>query len=143
MTQAIAAFGTLLQMGNGASPEVFVNVAEVTEIGGPNLSLDTADATAHESPGRWEEVVPTILRSGEITLALNYVPAGATHGYSTGLLRDMVARIKRNYKLVFPNIGATTWSFAAYVVKFSTKEPVADKLGADVSLKITGQPSLA
>lgn len=140
---AIAAFGTLFQMGDGAAPENFTTVAEVVSIGGPSLSLDTVDVTNHSSPGGWEQVVGTVLRSGEITLELNYDPVGATHRLTTGLLGQMVAKTVRNYKIVFPNVGATTWSLSALVTGFEPSAAHEDKLSASVTLKVSGQPSLA
>lgn len=142
-TAAISAFGTLLQIGDGGGPEVFTTIAEVVEVGGPDLKLDTIDATSHGSTGGWEEVVGGILRSGEVSLSINYVPTAGTHNNTTGLLRDMRLRTKRNFRLVFPDAGATTWSFTALVTGFKPNAAHDDKLSADVTLKISGQPTLA
>lgn len=143
MTQGIPAFGTLLKIGDGATSEVFTTVAEVTNIGGPSLSADTADMTHHESPGGFEEVVVTILRSGEVSLDLNYIPGHATQDASTGLLADYIAKTLRNFQLVFPDAGATQWGFAAFVTGYEPDAPHADGLGLSVTLKISGQPTLA
>jgi predicted secreted protein len=143
MTLGISAFGTLLKIGDGGTPETFTTIAEVRDISGPSLALDTADVTSHDSPGGWEEHIGTILRSGEITFTVNFVPTHATHNPSTGLIADMVNREVRNFQLVFPNVGNTTWAFAALVTGFEPAEPVDDALTADVTLKLTGQPSLS
>jgi predicted secreted protein len=139
----IAAYGTLLKLGDGASPEVFTTIAEVVDIGGPALELDMIETTSHDSTAGWEEFVGGILRSGEVSLEINYDPAGATHDASTGLIADMVARTLRNFELVFPDAGSTTWGFSAYVQKFEPGAPVAEKLSASVTLKVSGQPTLA
>ena len=89
---AISSFGTLLKIGDGADPEVFTTIAEVLDISGPGLSLDTEETTNHSSPGGWEEYVGTILRSGEVTFGINYDPVGATHDASTGLIKDLTDR---------------------------------------------------
>ena len=57
-----AAYGTALTKGAYPGTEV----AQVTSISGPGISLDTVDVTEHDGDG-WEEVVATILRSGEVT----------------------------------------------------------------------------
>jgi len=142
MTQGVAGYGTQLQIGDGGGPEVFTTIAEITNISGPGLSMDTADMTHHQSPGAWEEHVGTILRSGEVTFDLNYIPTHATHNASTGLINDMENRTLRNFKLIFPNAGATTWNFAALVTGFEPSAPHDDKLGASVTCKISGQPTL-
>jgi predicted secreted protein len=140
----ISSFGTLLKIGDGATPtESFTTIAEVLDIGGPSLSLDTEEITNHSSAGGWEEVVASILRSGEVTFEINYDPAGGTHDASTGLIADMVARTLRNFQLIFPDSGNTTWSFGAYVTGFEPGAPVKGKLSASVTLKPSGQPTLA
>ena len=139
----IAAFGTLLKSGDGGSPESFTTIAEVTEIGGPDLSLDTVDGTHHGSTGGWEEVIPTILRSGTVPFTIQYDPTDATHDASTGLIADMVNKTLRNYELVLPDDSSTTWSFSAYVVGFTPGAPHDDKLTAECEVKITGEPTLA
>lgn len=138
---AIKAQGTLLKRGDGATPtEVFTTIAEVKDISGPGLSLDTADVTTHDSPGGWEEHIGTVLRSGEISFDIELDPALAGH---TGLRSDMIARTARNFELLFPNTGATVWSFTAIVTGFEPSAPVGDDLTASVTLKLTGQPTFS
>ena len=142
-TNAIPAFGTLLKIGDGGGPENFTTIAELLDIKGPKFEVETEDVTNHSSPGSWEEVIGTILRSGEVGFDVNFVPTAATHSYSSGLLKDMVNKTKRNFQLVFPNVGNTTWTFAAFVTGFETEAAVKGKLKAAITLKITGQPTLA
>lgn len=140
----ISAFGTLLKIGDGGSPtESFTIIAEVTNIGGPSLSLDQIEITHHSSTGGWKEFIGGLLDGGEVSFDINYDPVGATHDATTGLIADIVARTKRNFQLVFPDTGNTTWSFTALVTKFEPSEPVGDKLAASVTLKVSGQPTLA
>ncbi len=143
MTLAIDAYGTLLQVGDGGAPEAFTTIAEVTEISGPSLVLDPLDVTSHESPGAFREFVGGLLDGGEVTFTINYVPTGSTHDASTGIIADMIARTVRNFQVIFPDVGATVWSFAALVTAFEPAEPVDDRLSAEVTLKVTGQPTLA
>lgn len=138
------AFGTLLQMGDGASPEVFTTLAEVKDISGPDISLDTEDITPHDAVGGWEEFIPTILRSGEVTFDLNFVPSSTQHGDSAGgLINILKNRTKTNFKLVLPTTPTYSWAFAAYVTGFSNSMPVGGVLGASVTLKVTGVLALA
>ena len=143
MSDAIKAVGTLLQKGDGAGSENFTTIAEVTDITGPNIKQDMDDVTSHSSAGGWREKVGTLLDGGQVTLAINYVPANATQNATLGLIADLKNRVKRNFKLIFPDSGSTTWSFAALVVDFKPKAAVASKLSADVTMEITGQPTLA
>jgi predicted secreted protein len=140
---AIPAFGTLVKIGDGGGPENFTTIAELMDIKGPKFKADTEDVTNHLSTGSWEEVVTTILRSGEVTFDVNFVPQNATHSYSSGVLRDFNNKTRRNFKLVFPDVGNTTWAFAAFITGFESEAPVKGKLKAAITLKITGQPTLA
>lgn len=120
-----------------------VTVAQVRSISGPGLSVDTVDVTSHDSLEAWEEVVPTILRSGEVTLEIIYDPAEATHKNSSGgLLADLVGRAAVTYNLKFPDLATTTWSFSAFVTGFEPSGVVDGELMANVTLKLTGKPTL-
>jgi len=138
----ISAFGTLLQIGDGGSPESFTTIAEVSSISGPSLSLDAVEITHHSSTDGWREFVGGLLDGGEVSFDINFLPTDATHNASTGLLADMMNRTRRNFKLVFPDSGSTTWSFTALVTAFEPAEPTDDKLAASVTLKLTGKPTL-
>ena len=140
---AIASYGTLLKIGDGGGTEVFTTIAEVRDIKGPTLSMETKEVTNQTSTGAWKEYVGTLLDGGEVTFDINFIPTETTHKLSTGLLKDMSAKTKRNFKLVFPDTGATTWAFSALIVKFDPDESVTGELKASVSLKISGQPTLA
>lgn len=142
MSNAISSYGTLLKVGDGAAPENFTAIAEVKDISGPSFSLGTEEVTNYSSNG-WREFVATILDAGEISFDINFIPSETTHDVTTGLLADMVNKTKRNFQIEFPDTGATTWTFAAYVTGFELSEPVEGALGASVTLRITGQPTLA
>jgi predicted secreted protein len=136
MATKYSAFGTLFKRGAAT-------IAQVSNISGPGLSLDTQDVTSHDSTGAWEEVVPTILRSGEVKLDLVYDPNEATHKYAAGgLLSDMVLRTATAYSLVFPSVAPVTWTFNAFVTGFEPSAPHDGALTASATLKITGQPTV-
>jgi hypothetical protein len=60
-----AAYGTTFGVTGGTV------IAQVKSVSGPGIKLDTVDVTTHDSTGGWEEVVGTILRSGEVKLNWN------------------------------------------------------------------------
>ena len=143
VTAAINAFGTLLKIGDGGGSEVFTTIAEVTNISGPSLSLEMLEVTNHSSTAGWKERIGGLLDGGEVSFDLNFIPTNSTHSYSAGLVHDMVGRTRRNFKIVFPDGGSTTWTFAAFVNKFAPNAPVNGQLSVSVGLMITGQPTLA
>lgn len=141
MTQEMAAFGTLLKIGNGGTPETFTSIAKVGDIEGPSMKTNMADVTNHLSTGGYEEQLPTTRTMGSIKFPVSFIPTATTHSYSAGLVKDWVNKTKRNFQMVFPD--STTWTFAAYVEEISVKAGVKDPLSADITLTITGAPTLA
>ena len=131
------AFGCYLEKGA-------VTYAQVTNISGPGLSLDTEDVTSHDSTGAWEEVVGTILRSGEITMDIVYDPADGTHAnVADGLLADLVARTQIDtFHLKFSDAAVTDWTLKGFVTGFEPTAPVGGALTATVKFKLSGQPTL-
>lgn len=142
MTSAISSFGTLLKKGDGGSPESFTTIAELLDIEGPDLAMDTEKVTSHSSTDGWAEYIATILDGGEVKFEVNYVPTSATHNASTGLIKDMTARTKRNFTLVFPDSGNTTWAFTGLVTSVKPKAVVNGALRGEFKLRITGKPTL-
>lgn len=146
-----SAFGTQLKMGRGDTvpgPETFDLISGVSSIGGPAFAVDTIDVTAHDSPGSYEETIATIIRTGEISLDLNYNPNAPTHrgitsGGIQGLLAALAARAAKNFQLIFPTSPTVTWSLSGVVTGFEPSAPYDDKLAASVTIKVTGQPTLA
>jgi len=140
-----SAFGILLKRGQGDTspgPETFDDIANITNITGPGLSVDTIDVSSHDSENAMEEVVPGFIRSGEVTLDANFVPEDEPDNTHALLVEDMGDKVVRNFKLVFPDAvledDRTTWSFSALVTGVSPSAPHDAKLGVAITLKITG-----
>lgn len=139
MTQAVNAFGATLTKDG-------VEIAEVTNIGGPGLARDTLEATHHKSPNMWREFIKGLKDGGEVSLDLNFLPFNSTHNasVSTGLLADFSDDTTiSTFVLTFPDSGATSWTFPGIVTGFEPASPFDDKLTASVTIKVSGQPTLA
>jgi predicted secreted protein len=143
MTEAISAFGTLLKIGDGGSPENFTTIAEVKDISLPHFARDMIDVTTHSSTEGWREFMAGLKSGGEVTFEINFLPTDATHSYSAGLLHDLEGGTLRNFQVVLTDAGNTTWTFGAIVSDFTPKAPVAGALTAAVTLKLSGKPTLA
>lgn len=130
-----SAYGTKLKRGN-------TEIAQILSISGATLSLDTADVTSHDGSG-WEEVVATILRSGEVTFEIAYDPGEATHkNVSGGLLHDLANRTLATWTIVLPSTPAANITFSGYVTNFDPTMPTDDALKASVTIKPTGAVTL-
>jgi len=134
-TAAIAAFATLLKIGS-------TTVAEVTKIDFGGIKLDLVESTNHSSTGGWREYTPTLKDGGEVSFEINYVPTAATHkNASGGLIYLLDNKTLQTFHVVFPD--ATDWTLPGYVTDFKPSAPVDGKLSASVTIKVSGQPTLA
>lgn len=136
-TQAKIGYGNLFKVGNGATPEVFTTVAEVTNITPPGISRDSVDATHMQSPEGWREFIPGLKDGGEVELEINFVPGSAT----TLLLMAEIDAAAGNKQIVFTT--GEVFSFAALCTNFETESPIDDKQVGTVTYKVTGKPTLA
>lgn len=144
-TGALSSFGTLIKMGDGASPEVFTTIAEVRDISGPSWALGTEEVTNHDSAG-WREYIPTLLEAGEVSFDINF-KGDATQGFAAGsVYAAMTGKVKKNFTITLPSgVGATNdvLSFAGYVTGFELAAPVEGVLSASLTIMITGATTAA
>lgn len=154
---AIPAIGTLLQVGNGQSPEIFNSIANIGDLTGPGVAGAVVDVTSHTSTSApWRQKIVTLLDPGTITLPLYFVPASGAptgagtfmgHSYTTGGVGSLFARrglspgVPFNWKIIYPDGNNSTDEFQAFLSKYSQKAPVAGVLTADLELTLTGIPS--
>lgn len=124
----------------GGVDEVFTTVAEVTNISGPGLALDTIEVTHFESPDAFREFIPSLKDPGSVSLDLNFLPANLNQ---QGFLTDYLNRERRNFQIVWSDADATTWQFGGYVTSFEPSAAIDDKLSASAEIKVTGQPNFS
>ncbi|MGW1278014.1 phage tail tube protein [Streptomyces tsukubensis] len=130
--------GTALKRGDGTTPgEVFTAIASVTNVSGPGLSRDAYDVTAHDSPDKHREFIGGLIDPGEVSIDVNYRPA-----VHDALIADLEDDDPRNYQIVFPDVGQTTWSFKAVMTGFEPSAPHDDKLTATLTFKVSGKPAI-
>ena len=149
---ALAAINTLLEIGDGGSPEHFARIANCGDLTGPGISGNVVDVTSHSTGTPWREKVVTLLDPATVGTTLYFIPSsgGPTgtplvigHDGTNGLLSKFTSRVLMNCKLIFPDTASTTYLFQAYLTKFNFKEPVAGVVTADVEFTLTGEPTFA
>lgn len=137
---AVGGFGTLLKVGDGGGTEVFTTLAEVTNISGPSLSTDTIEVTHMESPNSAREYIAGLKDGGEVSFDLNFIADDTTQA---AFITDWSNRTKRNFKIVWTDDSATTWSFTGIVTAFEPSASVDDKVSASATIKLTGIPTFS
>lgn len=134
MSDAQAAFGTTLTWNSNL-------VAEITNIGGVEISVDEVDVTNHDSVDNYKESIPTLIDAGEVSIEGNFIPSD-TNG-QIALMNDCNSRTVRAFIITFPAATGTTWSGNAWVKRFKAADaPVDGKLEFSATLRITGKPTL-
>lgn len=137
MTQATLGYGTKLKLGDGGSPEVFTEIAEV----GDFEDADTAElveVTNHQSAGSRREYISGLIDGDEIQFPVNYIPTNATHNKTTGIQAKL--RSATRFRLEEPG-NTQGIEFTGVVIGITKAYPVADKMTMTVTIKKSGNPT--
>ncbi len=124
MGDAIVGTGILIKAGDGGGPEVFTTVAEIVALKPPPLSRNEIDVSTHNEGE--ESKILGMLRKGQVTGTLNWLPTDATQDDSTGILADILANTKRNWQIAMPPNGLPTWTMGARVQLFDIQDVTLD-----------------
>jgi len=139
MANKYLGFVVTLGIYNGST---YDTVAGVRDIDGPGLSTDTVEVSSRSSANRWREFIAGMRDGGEVSFDIVYDPAETTHkNAATGLLALQVSGAATQFRLGLP--ATVNWDFSAICTKFQPTAPLEDALTASVTLKVTGQPTLA
>jgi predicted secreted protein len=133
-TNAAIGFGTLFQLSVAS---VFTTLGEVTSITMPNLARDAVDATHTESTGGWREFIPGLKDPGEVKIEMNFDPDGNTDQIIRDTFDSDSLQIGR---IVFPSPSSPTEGveFDCIVTGYEVEVPLDDKMGATLTLKVSG-----
>ncbi|TQE35475.1 phage tail tube protein [Streptomyces ipomoeae] len=134
------AFGTQFKR-DSTGAGVFVTIANVDDISGPGRSREAIEVTAHDSPDQYREFVKGLKDGGEVTLTINYDPGDNTH---SALDADFEEKDLRDYQVVIlpGDPDEHTWEFSGLITDLSDEFPHDDKMTREVTVKISGKPTL-
>lgn len=139
-TNAAIGWSTLFKSGNGATPEVFATIAEVTSITPPAFSRDTVDATHEQSPYGFREFIPGLTDAGEVSFDMNFVPDSSDVAAFLAEFEAAGGAAVKNRQIVFPD--GSYFVFAGILTGYEPDAPIDDKMSASVTIKVTGKPTL-
>ena len=141
-----SAYGTLFGVSTAMSaltlstyPAAWDYIGELTNIGGPSVSVDSIDVTAHDSADGYREFVSGLIDGGDVSLEGNLLTAGA----GDEMLDLAETRENICFRVKFPTAAGSTgwdWLFAGAVNAFETQSPHDGKIGFTAGVKLTGQP---
>lgn len=136
---ALAAINTLLMRGDGASPQAYETIANVSSINGLNLSANVVDVTSHSTGRPWRQKISTLKDAGELTADVFFIPGASNHQQLLDDFTAVPATIS-DWRIQFPDEEDTTWQCEGFVSKLSFKEPVDGVVTASLTITFTGEP---
>jgi hypothetical protein len=119
----------------------YTDLASIGDISGPSISAETIDVTTHDSADAFAEFVAGMLDGGEVSTDLVFESGPSGHGTLYNAVAD---RQLHNFYLKLPGWVSTGaggyFAFAGLLTAFNVTAPVKDKLGAAVTIKVSGKP---
>jgi len=130
---AVLTQGTILQRGDGGTPEVFTAVPEITAITGPTATKAQIDVTDLSSTAK--QFLGGLADFGQMTVEIHYIPGNAVH---TAIRNDFInaASPVHNWKLLFVN--SHQWAFQAFVMGFPGNTQMNATQKGTITLRLTG-----
>ena len=134
MTGAVLGSGATLQLGDGASPQVYTTIAEVMRCGPIGSSNPEVDVTNLDSTAK--EYIAGLADGNTVDFDVNWL-VGNTE--QTSLRTSQQAGSTINLKMVYPTSPETNAQFDLVLLDFEMGETTADaQLTARISGRITG-----
>lgn len=116
-------------------------MAELTNIGGVEITVDMLDVTSHDSATIFKEVIAGLADAGEVSIEGNF-DSTDTNG-QIAMVTDAKAGTSRTAVVTFPS-SIATWTFTGLISKIKVGDaPVDGKIPFTASIKISGSPTLA
>ena len=113
-----------------------------------SISRGTVDVTDHDSASGYREYLPGVADAGDLSFTIGFDPTDADHiqGAGTGLMGDLeqdgCTMAAWEWQLNSCS-GTHKLTFDGFVSGFTITAPVEGENTADVTVKVTGKPSLA
>lgn len=133
---AIAGVGTQFRRWNSALAQ-WEAIGQVNSITGPGMTREFIDTTALDTEGGYRTFIAGFRDGGTIALAMNF-----TRTTYELMLADFEDDAAKNYEIVLPDDDNTTLEFEGLVTELPLSVPTADKVTADVTIKVSGQVTI-
>jgi predicted secreted protein len=125
----------VMRSDDRTSSGTFSTVGAVRDITPPKLARDAVETTDMESPERWKEYIGGMKDGGEFSFEMTFDPASAE---TTAFMTDLNTDLTGYYKFIFPDLSE--WGCAALMTGFEPSVPIADKMSATITFRLTGKP---
>ncbi len=134
-TEGQIGYGTLIKLGDAASPEVFTTIGELFTIGPVGAEKPIVDFTHHESPNKFKEFRVGIAEGVEVVCNCNFIASNV--GQDT-VRTFFDAEDPINFQVVGPaGTNAETAAFSALITQHDVDRPLEDRQTFNFTIKIT------
>lgn len=132
--------GGQFQMGNGATPEIFTTLTQVTDVDLGSSKWDAPEVTSADNSDGVRRYTRTLKDPGDVTVTFWFNPNDATHQQLRAMAQAATATLTpTNFKFVRPGTNGTE-SFAACLISLDYGKITLDKpTAATAKLKISGE----
>ena len=136
--------GTQIQIGDGASPEVFTTVAQVECITLPSETRSVEQVPTHDvaAGGFVPQLVDALRTPGSMTFTIIEDLALGTHDDATGLLSLLATADATNFKVILADAAATEIDFSGWVTSRQPQAMPSNRGAARVDYEITLEAGL-
>lgn len=113
-------------------------VGNVLDVTPPSPTRDIIDVTSSSSPGMAREFIAGLIDYGEASIELNWNPGDATDVLLRGI---SVERNPRTWRMTWTQMNPdVVITFQGFLTGYERNSPMADKMSATLTLKVTGSP---
>jgi hypothetical protein len=117
-------------------------VAELTNIGVPEITTEMLDGTSFDSSDTFREKIAGMLESGPMPVKGWFYPGDTNGQYA--MIADQLSRTSRTFVITLPTAMATTFTGTGYVSKFKVGDIAPDgRIEVDFEITPTGKVTFA
>lgn len=138
MTDYIDTQGTVLKVGNGASPEVFTTIPNIVSIDGPSATRSEKDATHLASTAK--ESKAGLRDYGSLNCEVEWDERDTVHA---GLRTKFDAGTNHNFLLIDAGSPQKQYSFTGWVKSLPQKYGVDAFVMSSMEIRLTGPMTVA
>lgn len=137
-SSAFWAYGSALQLGDGATSEAFTSIAEITELTAFDMNRDVIDITSHNSSDGYREKMGGLRDAGSIAIKANWLPNNVTHDETTGIMAKFNVNTLSNWKIILPS-SIATFAFTGFVSAVKGGAPLDAQGQLEFTVTISGK----
>lgn len=128
---AIPSQGVILEMSDDGT--AFTEVAEITDLDGPNGSVSVTSTTPLKST--YATKMPNVIDSGQLSADLNLMP---TDESQVGVREAYDKRTSHTFRITLTDEAKTTLTFQGFVSEFGITASNDDRVTAAATIEING-----